>query len=165
MVTLVSLRARVFEWHKQYVEGKEEDPKTERPSTFKTNANIEKVCQLVYSDQQITICIMTDKLGIAKETVRISLIEKLGVQKMCAKMVTRFLTPKQKACCLKACQDIPPQLEANDKILKEVITGGKSWILEDDPKTKQQNHQWKTVGSSRPKTRLLCHHQKSRSCS
>ena len=91
-------RATVFKWHKQFVE---DDPKTERPS--KTNANIKKVCQLVYKDHQLTICIMADKLRIAKETVRTSLMEKLGMQKVSAKMVTQFLTPKQKAYCLKAC--------------------------------------------------------------
>ena len=73
------LTATVFEWHKQFMEGKKDDPKTEKP--FKTNANMEKVCQLVCSDCQLTICIMADKPEIAKETVRTSLMEKLGMQK------------------------------------------------------------------------------------
>ena len=61
-------RATVFEWHKQFMERRENDPKTKTPSTSKTNDNIEKICQLVYSDHQLIICIMADKLGIAKET-------------------------------------------------------------------------------------------------
>ena len=94
---------------------------------------------------------MADKLGIAKETVRTSLIKKLGMQKVCAKMVTQLLTPKQKACRLKACQDILQQLEADHKILNRVITGDNSWNFQGDPKTKQQNYQWKSMDSLRPK--------------
>ena len=45
------------------------DPKSERPSTSKTIANIKKVCQLIYSDHQLTVCIMADEPEIAKETV------------------------------------------------------------------------------------------------
>ena len=62
-------RATVFEWYKQFVEVRNDDPKIERPSTSKTNANIAKVCQLIYSDHQLTICIMADEPEIAKETV------------------------------------------------------------------------------------------------
>ena len=117
--------------------------KVERPSTFKTNANIEKICQLVYSDHQLTICIMADTLEIAKETVRTRLMEKLGMQKVCAEMVTQLLTPKLKENHLKASPDILQQLEADVKIIKRVITKDKSWIFQNDPKTKQQNHQSK----------------------
>ena len=54
-----------------------------RPSTSRTDANIEKVHQLFCSDCHITICIMADKLEIAKEMVK-----KLGMQKVCVKKVT-----------------------------------------------------------------------------
>ena len=125
--------------------------KVERPSTSKTNASIEKICQLVYSDHQLTICIMADRLEIAKETVRTRLMEKLGMQKVCAEMVTQLLTPKLKENHLKASPDILQQLKADVKIIERVITEDKSWIFQDDPKTKQQNHQSKIVDSPRPK--------------
>ena len=75
-------RATVFEWYKQFVEVRKDDPKTERPSTSKTNANIEMICQLICSDHQLTICVMADEPEIAKEIVRISLMEKLGMQNL-----------------------------------------------------------------------------------
>ena len=63
---------RVFELHKWFVEGREDvedDPKSRRPCTSMTNANIEKVQQLVHSDCCLTICIMANKLRMDKETV------------------------------------------------------------------------------------------------
>ena len=70
-------------------------PKTGR--TSKTDAIIEKVRQLVCSARQQMIRIMADEFGIAKETVRTILVEKLGMRKMCAKIIPWLLTPEQKA--------------------------------------------------------------------
>ena len=79
-------RARVFEWPKQFVEGredKEDDPRSRRPCTFTTDTNIEKVRQLVHSDRCLTICI-TAKVGMDKEMVRTILVDTLGLRKVCA---------------------------------------------------------------------------------
>ena len=88
-------RTRVFEWHKRFVEGREDvedDPKSGRPCTSTTDTNIEKVRQLVRSDRCLTIRIIANKLGMAKETVRTILVDTLGMRKVCAKMVPRLLT-------------------------------------------------------------------------
>ena len=93
-------RTRVFEWHKRFVEGREDvedDPKSGRPCTSTTDTNIEKVWQLVCSDHRLTIRIIANKLGMDKETVRTILVDTLGMRKVCAKMVPRLLTEEQKA--------------------------------------------------------------------
>ena len=51
------------------------------------------------------------------------------MQKMCAKMVPRLLAEEQKVQQLNACQDIFQQLEADDKLLENVITGDESWVF------------------------------------
>ena len=112
----------------------EVDSKTERPPTSKTNANINKVCQLVYNDHLLTIYIMADELGIAYEMVRTILVEKLGMQKVWAKMVPLLLTPEQKAC-LNVFQDILQQLKADNKILERIIKS-ESQIFQYNPETK-----------------------------
>ena len=43
-----------------------DDPQPARLSTSKTDANIERLQELIYSDHQLTICIMADELGWAK---------------------------------------------------------------------------------------------------
>ena len=102
-------RTKIFEWHKRFVEDKENvenDPKSGRPCTSTTDINIEKVRQLVRSDRRLTIRVIANEVGMDKETVRTILIDTLGMRKVCAKMVRRFLTEEQKTQRLNACRDI-----------------------------------------------------------
>ena len=81
---------------------------------------------MVYSDRRLTIRIKADELGIDKEKVRTILVEKLGMRKVCAKIIPRFLTPEQKGRRLNVCVKTLQQLRADDKILEWVITGDES---------------------------------------
>ena len=66
-------RTRVFEWDKRFVEGRmdvEDDPKSGWRCTSTTDANIEKVQQLVRSDRHLTISVIANEVGMDKETVR-----------------------------------------------------------------------------------------------
>ena len=137
-------RTRVFEWHKRFVEGREDvedDPKSGRPSTSTTDTNIEKVRQLVRSDRRLTIRVIDNEVGMDKKTVRTSLVDTLDMQKMCAKMVSRLLTEEQKAQRSNACRDILQQMEADKKLLENVITRVELWVFQDDPETKRQSRQ------------------------
>ena len=77
--------------------------------------------------------------------VRTILVDTLGMRKVCAKMVPRLLTEEQKAQRLNACRDILQQIEADEKLLENVITEDESWVFQYDPETKQQSRQWKSV--------------------
>ena len=132
-------RTRVFEWHKRFVEGREDvedDSKSGRPCTSTTDINIENVRQLVRSDRRLTIRIITNKVGMDKETARTILVDTLGMRKVCAKMVPRLLTEEQKAQQLNACRDILQQIEADKKTPRNVITGDESGVFQHDPETK-----------------------------
>ena len=74
-----------------------DDPKSGRPCFSTTNTNIEEVQQLVHSDCRLTICVIANKVGMDEKTVRTILVDTLGMRKVCAKMVPRFLTEEQKA--------------------------------------------------------------------
>ena len=140
-------KTRVFEWHKRFVEGREDDPKSGRPCTSTTDTNIEKVWQLVRSDRRLTIRVIANELEMDKETVRTILVATLGMRKVCSKMVPRLFTEEQKAQRLNACRDILQQMEADEKLLENVITGDESWVFQYDPETKRQSRQWKSVSS------------------
>ena len=132
-------RTRVFEWHKRFVEGREDvedDSKSGRSCTSTTDTNIKKVLQLVCRDHCLTIRIIANKVAMDKEMVHTILVDTLGMQKVCAKLVPRLLTEEQKAQRLNACQDILQQMEANKNLLENIITGNESWVFQYHPETK-----------------------------
>ena len=147
-------RARVFEWHKRFREGREEvedDPKSGRPLSAKTDRNIELVNQLVRQDRRLTIRMMAEELEMSKESVRTILVENLGMKKICARMVPKLLSEEQKSRRIQVCEEILQQLEVNPDFLSHVITGDESWIFQYDPETKRQSRQWKSPSSPRPR--------------
>jgi transposase len=92
-------RARVFEWHKRFSEGREDvkgDERPGRPCTSKTNENVEKIEKIVRIGRRLSIRMIAEMVNIDKETVRHVLHEDLNMTKVCAKMVPRLLTPEQK---------------------------------------------------------------------
>ena len=65
-------RTRLFEWHKRFKEGREEveeDHRSGRPSTSKTDENVERVRQKMRSDRRLTARMIADKLGMNSERV------------------------------------------------------------------------------------------------
>ena len=50
-------------------------------------------------------------------------------------------------------------MEADEKLLENVITGDESWVFQYDPETKRQSRQWKSVSSPRPKKARMQHSQ------
>ncbi|KAJ8951792.1 hypothetical protein NQ318_019765 [Aromia moschata] len=88
-------RTHIFEWFKRFKEGREttEDyPRLGRPSTSKTDENIENICKLIREDRRLSIRGLAE---INEECVRQNLHESFDMRKVCAKMVpmnevTRF---------------------------------------------------------------------------
>ena len=75
-------RAQVFRWHKSFLEGREhveDEPRSGRPSTSKTEENVERVRALVRSDRRLTIRMMSDQLNLNSFTVHQILTEDLHV--------------------------------------------------------------------------------------
>ena len=66
-------RTQVFEWFKRFKEGREEigdDQLPGHPSTSKTEANIEKVGDIVRQNRRLSIQAVAESINIDKETVR-----------------------------------------------------------------------------------------------
>ena len=74
-------RTRLFDWHRRFKEGREEvedDYRSGRPSTSRTDENVERVRQKVLSDRRLTVRMKADELGMNIERVwRILSIENL----------------------------------------------------------------------------------------
>ncbi|XP_041349487.1 protein GVQW3-like [Gigantopelta aegis] len=118
-------RARVFQWHKRFLDSREDvhdDQKSGRPKTTKTDENIRKVQKLVRSDRRLTIRMMAEMLSMNKELIRKILIEDLSMRKVCAKMVPKLLTDEQKQKRVDICTDLE-RIGQEANLLDSVITG------------------------------------------
>ena len=64
-------RTRLFEWHRRFKEGREEvedDHRSGRPSTSRTDENVEHVRQKMRSDRRLTARMIADELGMNSES-------------------------------------------------------------------------------------------------
>ena len=141
-------RTRVFEWHRRFKEGREEvedDNRSGRPSTGRTEENVELVKQKVWSDCRLTVRMIADELGMNSERVRKIITKDLEMRKICVKMVPRLLNGGQEERHVQMCQDILEQLETEPNLLKRAVTGDESWIFKYDPLSKRQSLEWKSA--------------------
>ena len=84
---------------KRFSEGREsvtEEERSGRPSTSRTEENIAKIRQIMRKNRRLTVRGIAEQVNIDRETVRKILTEDLDMRKVCAKMVPKELTEKQK---------------------------------------------------------------------
>ena len=92
-------RARAFEWHKRFRECREEcenDQRSGRPVTSRTDCNIDRAKQLVRADCGLTVRMICEELSIGRDAVWKILTENLKMRKLCAKMVPKILSEYQR---------------------------------------------------------------------
>lgn len=85
-------RARVFDWYKRFQDGREDvedDARPGRPSTSKTDKNIEKIANLIRTDAGLSVRAIAENVQIDKETVRQILQHNLNMEKVDGIMVPR----------------------------------------------------------------------------
>lgn len=147
-------RSRTFEWHKRFKKGREstqDDHRSGRPKTSKTEGNIEVVKEKILSDRRLTIREVADDTDLAFATVQSILTEDLGMRRVSAKFIPKLLTDEQKEARVQICADLLETSENDPDFIRNIITGDESWVYGYDPETKSQSSQWKSPSSPRPK--------------
>jgi len=74
----------------------QDDPRSGQPNTQRTDANVDRVRNLVRSDRRLGVRVIAEVLNMNRETVRQIVKKDLGMRKFSAKMVPRILTHDQK---------------------------------------------------------------------
>ncbi|XP_051942683.1 protein GVQW3-like [Hippocampus zosterae] len=78
-------RSRVFEWCKRFKEGREDvedNPRSGRLSTSRTEANVERVRQMLLADRRLTVRLIANELGLNRDNVWKIITEDLGMRKV-----------------------------------------------------------------------------------
>ena len=78
-------REQVFSWHKSFLEGREQvenETCVGRPSTSKTDDNVERVWSLVRSDRRLTLRMISSELHLNRCTVHQILTQDLDMRKV-----------------------------------------------------------------------------------
>ena len=125
--------------HKGFLDGHEsvkDEPCYGRPCMSKTDKNVTEVRALMMSDRRLTVRMIGCELNLNHQTIHDIMTRELGMQKICAKLVPKYLTNKQKENRKNVCLDLLQCVENDKNFFKHVITGDESWIFKYDPETK-----------------------------
>ena len=145
----------VYEWFKRFREGRdtvEDAPRTGRPTTARTQENVEKVKELLARDRRLTVRMIAEELGVGRESAHLIVTEDLGKRKLCSRLVPHTLTPEQMQHRLDACGDLIDMADRDPNFLKTIVTGDETWCLKYDPEGKRQSMEWRGQRSPKGKT-------------
>lgn len=147
-------RARVFAWHKQFVEGRERvenQSHDRRPRSSITAGNIDSVRQLVEGDRRLTTSDIANEVGISYGSTYSILSEELGYRKVCARWVPRLLTVHHKLNRFQVCQRLLARFrEEGDPFLSHIVTCDETWVHHYTPESKQASMEWRKKGEPGP---------------
>jgi hypothetical protein len=139
---------------KRFKEGRtsvDDDPRSGRPSTSKTDDNVAKVREVIHSNRRLPVREVAEEVSISKTVCHEILTENLGMNRIAAKFVPRLLTEDQKQNRDDVSQELLDRANDDDNFLKNIITGDETWVYGYDVETKVQSSQWVSKTSPRPK--------------
>jgi len=144
----------VYKWFELFCNGcksVEDEERSGRPSTSKTQENVEKVREMILSNRRLTIRELSENVNISYGSVRNILTTDLNLRQMSAKFVPRVLTVEQKQQCLSFSLELRDRAASDSSFLGNVMTGNETLVYCYDAETRVQSSQWKSPSSPRAK--------------
>ena len=106
-------------------------------------------------NRRVTLQLMSEELGISKDTVHTIVHEDLGKRKIRSRFVPHKLTDEQKAKQMETSGDFITMCDQDPSFLRTIITGDETWCYQFDPESKWQSMEWHSPSSLRPKKSRL----------
>jgi len=134
----------VYKWFERFrngCESVEDEQRSGRPSTSKTQENVERVSEMIRSNKRLTIREIYEDLNISYGSVQNILTTDLNMRRVSAKFVTRVLTVEQHLSILLELRD---RAASNSSFLGNVIKGDEASVYGYDPEIRVQSSHWKS---------------------
>lgn len=144
-------RATVFAWYKLFKEGRElvdDGERSGRPSTSKTEDNVNKVKELVLQNRRYTIRDIVGITGLSFGSIQTILKSDLGLRRVQSRLVPKTLNFFEKQRRVEMAEEM---LSMSDNDLKNVITGDETWIYAYDVEVAHQSSEYRFIGEGKPK--------------
>ena len=119
-----SSQARVYEWFFWFKRGDmslEDQLRSGRPSTSRTDKNIQKIRDAIMFDHRRTIDESEVLTGVSWNSCQRILTEELHMKRVAAKFIPRLLSEDQRANRLDMCREMKDQLKTDPDFLSKII--------------------------------------------
>jgi len=126
-------------------------PEVDEIPRQQTTFTFDAVRHLILQNRRLTIREIAEVVGISFGSCQAILTEKLNMQRVATKFVSRVLTEDQKANRVNISQELLDRVSVDENVLKTIVTGDETWVYGYDVETKAQSSQWVGQGSLRPK--------------
>ena len=140
----------VYKWFERFrndCELVEDEERTGRPSTSKTQENVERVSEMIRLSRRLTIREISEDVNISYGSIQNILTADLNTRQVSAKFVPRVSTVEQKQQRLSISLELRDHAASDSSFLGNVIMGDETWVYGYDPETRVQSSQGKSPSS------------------
>ena len=153
----------VMRWVKRINDGHEEPaksdlfdrPRSGRPSSAHSSANIDQADALIKENRCITINELAELFRVSAGSA-VKIMDTLGYSKVCARWVPRQLTKAHKQSSLVACSELLEYCHSDKTFLQQIVTGDETWVHHFEPESKRQLMEWCHPTSHAQRCSNLC---------
>ena len=146
----------VMRWVKRINDGQEEPaesdlcdrPRSGRPSSAHSSANIDQADALIKENRRITINELSESIGVTAGNA-VKIMDILGYSKVCARWVPRQLTEAHEQSRLEACSELLEYCHSDKTFLQRIVTGDETWVHHFEPESKRASMEWRHPTSPR----------------
>ncbi|XP_018405256.1 PREDICTED: putative uncharacterized protein FLJ37770 [Cyphomyrmex costatus] len=149
-------KTQVYQWYERFKSGREaveDDARPGRPSTSKTDENVDEIRQLLIENRKLTIREIAETTNISFGSVQSILREDLGLSRVTARLVPKELNFVQKLHRAEISKEMVSMVDSDPTVIQRIITGDETWVYEYDTQTQHQSSEWRAKDEPRPKKR------------
>ncbi len=119
-------KVMVKKWVGHFCAGRtslQDDHREGKLATAMNTISQEQVKKCINQDCRKTVRDIAKSAKISKSNIHTILRQELNMRKVCSKMVPKVLTPEQKHACVVMDKTLLNNLESDDSLLSQIITG------------------------------------------